>query len=362
MTDSVLVLRELDEDFYNCIPNVRNGYEIMFPESEFKGDILVNKIIPHKGEKSSKVALFYSGELDSVQTLISHLDEKPDLIAIWGSDIKYDNEEGWKLVYSAVEETAEKFGLKDVSIHSSFREFDCEGTLHREFAAQLKDGWWHGVKHGIGLLGHVAPYAYIYNLSVMYIASSNCPADGVVRCASNPLIDNNVCFTGCQVVHDGFEYSRQDKVHNLVKYCEANDTEIKLHVCWETQTGTNCCQCEKCYRTIAGLIAEMADPNTYGFEVVDCEDMQKRIILSDSFNSNVSISYWKHIHDTMCVNKKELMKSHYWKDIKWILKADFEHPKTIKVPLKYRLQQNIYKNPLYQLAHRFKVIIKNEKR
>lgn len=362
LTDSKLVLNELDEAFFRCIPEVKKGYETMYPESVFRGEIFVNHVIACNVSGTGKKAMFYSGGLDSIQTLISHLDEKPDLISIWGSDIKYDNEKGWKLVYSAVEEAAQKYNLKDVVIHSNFRGFDNEGILDKEFHAQLKDGWWHGVKHGIGLLGHVAPYAYLHGLSTMYIASSNCPADGAVRCASDPKIDNYVRFAKCQVIHDGYEFSRQDKVHNVVEYCNKNDTRINMHVCWESQKGSNCCRCEKCSRTIAGLIAELVNPNEYGFLDVNTGDMQSYVLLGGKLNQHLSKTCWKQIHDRMLQNEKKLRKTSYWKDIKWIVKSDFTHMETLKMPLEYRLKQRLYTNCIYRFAHEVKVRIKNGKK
>ena len=64
----------------------------------------------------------------------------------------------------------------------------------------------------------------------------------------------------------------------------------------------------------------------------------------------------------MDVSKTELKKSVYWNDIKWILKADFNNPDTIKLPLKYRMQQRLYNNAFYKFAHDVKVKIKNGKR
>lgn len=269
LSNSELVLSELDKSFYESIFLFKEGYQNMYPETEFVGKFKVEKIIECSYQKNDKCAMFFSGGLDSVQTFVSHLKEKPDLISIWGSDIKFNNLEGWERVHKNIANTAERFQLKDIVIRSTFREFDKEKILDEQFSEQLQDGWWHGVKHGIALLGHVAPYAYIHQLSKMYIASSNCPSDGKVRCASNPAIDNYVRFANCQVIHDGYEFSRQDKIHNVVNFVHATKQKMQLHVCWQSQEGSNCCQCEKCYRTMAGLWAEGEDPKQYGFIMAD---------------------------------------------------------------------------------------------
>ncbi len=342
LTDSELVLPELDQMFYECIPELKKGYETMFPESTFLGKLQVDKIIQCNREKTTRCAAFYSGGLDSVHTLIRHLDEQPDLISIWGSDINYENVDGWALVHQAIEEASKQFHLPDIVIRSTFREFDREDVLNRQFQVQLRDNWWHGVKHGIGLLGHVAPYAFLHGLSTMYIASSNCPADGSVRCASNPLTDNQVRFVHCKVVHDGFECSRQDKVHNIVEFCHQTQNDIRLHVCWESQTGSNCCRCEKCYRTMAGFLAEGENPVHYGFQEAEntLPAMQSKIV-AGGVPRDVLRRHWTHIHNRACQNKQMLLAKPYWKQFKWVLKADFEHPETLTVPLSCRIRRKL---------------------
>lgn len=98
----------------------------------------------------------------------------------------------------------------------------------------------------------------------VYFASSFTAADkGKITCASDPTIDNFVKFAGSCVVHDGYEFSRQDKVHNIVEFSNKNGIKVPLRVCWKSTGGKNCCQCEKCWRTILELIAEGASAENY---------------------------------------------------------------------------------------------------
>lgn len=356
LTNSKLVVPELDEAFYRCIPEVKKGYETMYPESEFLGEIEVERIMPcDKPAVPGKCAMFYSGGVDSMDTLFRHLEEKPALISIWGSDIKYDNVDGWVVLHKAIKEVADRYHLPDVVIRSTFREFDKEGELGKEFSPRLRDSWWHGVKHGIGLLGHVAPYAYLYGLEKTYIASSNCPADGPVRCASNPLIDNYVKFVGCEVTHDGFEYSRQDKICNIVKYAEKRKQYLPIHVCWETQTGENCCRCEKCYRTIAAILAENGNPEQLAFTGFQKYLPEMKKVVVRSINDNLT-KQWIELQKGLRQNKNAIKVSPYWKDICWIEKADFEHPETIQMPVPFgtRVRQWLSQFRFYQHLHDLK--------
>lgn len=360
LTDSELILTELDQSFYDCIPNVRKGYEEMYPESVFAGKITVKQITACEKKATGKAAVFFSGGLDSVDTFIAHVDEQLDLISIWGSDIRFDNTKGWNLVHSGIEAYAQKYQLNDVVIRSCFREFDSEHALGEKFSARLKDGWWHGVKHGIGLLGHAAPYAYLKGLSTVYIASSNCPADGPVRCASSPNIDNHVRFANCAVVHDGYAFSRQDKVANVVNYCRSKDDRLSLHVCWESQSGGNCCKCEKCYRTMAGLLAEGADPREYGFKHTrrTVGKMQKRLVNEGALTKFIAQSQWYHIQQRVIRNKEMLMRSPYWHAIAWIETTDFMNFEPSKKPLNYQIRQYLSQFKFYQFLYRVKKFIK----
>lgn len=355
LTNSELIVNELDKSFYQCIPDVKKGYETMFPESSFLGNIIVNNILDCSRETNCKSALFYSGGLDSAQTLISHLDENPTLVVIWGSDIRYDNTEGWKLVHSAVTEASEKFNLPEVVIRSTFRQFDKENELDKSFSGQLKDNWWHGIKHGISLLGHIAPYVYLHRIDRFYIASTFCESDGFVRCASSPLTDNFVRFANCEVVHDGFCYSRQDKLYNLTEFCKRRSDDIKLHVCWESQAGSNCCRCEKCYRTIAGIIAECGNPADFGFSDVDASIKEMQCFIATKEFDYVLQKLWNQISMRMIENKSIIRKySPYWKYVKWITKTNFLDFRTLKLPLSFRIRSKLSNFGLYKVLSKIK--------
>lgn len=356
LTDSVLKVRQLDKAFFDCIPNVRKGYEAMFPEAVFAGRLEVENLIPCHGPASGNSAVFFSGGLDAVHTLINHLEERPALISIWGADIRFDNESGWEVVHNGIAEYARKYDLPDVVIHSALRRFDNEDALARRFSKHLTSGWWHDMKHGLGLLGHAAPYAYLHGLTTVYIASSNCPADGPVRCASNPLTDNYVRFVNARVVHDGFEFSRQDKVHNVVDYVARSADQVSLHVCFKAQSGNNCCQCEKCYRTMTGLIAEGADPTAYGFDTAseNIPLMHTRMIKQKQLSPGIAVRQWSHIGDRMKANRKQIRRLPFWNDVKWMLKADFRNPQTIYISREKQVRQYLAQFKFYQLLHKLK--------
>lgn len=355
LTDSVLKLEELDAVFFESVPQFKKGYISMYPTAEFNGEIQATRIVQNSYANNNKVAMFFSGGLDSVSTLISHIDENPILLSVWGSDISYDNESGWNLVHSAISEASQEFLLDEYVIKSTFREFDREQELSRDFSKILGDGWWHGVKHGIGLLGNAAPLLYVMRISTVYIASSFSPKYGFHTCASDPTIDNYVKFFDCSVVHDGYEYSRQDKINRIVSFSRLHHKSIKLHVCWESQKGSNCCNCEKCIRTIAGLWAEGEDPAYYGFENIDKSIANSYSIIFEKANTSYLVkTFYPEIQEVAKKKKKELKISKYYRYLKWVLTTDFNHPEKLKMPLNYRVRVQLAKLSLYRYMHRLK--------
>lgn len=126
----------------------------------------------------------------------------------------------------------------------------------------------------------------MHKINKVYIASTNCPEDGHVSCASHPTIDNKISFFGCSVIHDGFNANRQDKSESFVEFCNKSGKPLKLHVCYETQDGNNCSNCEKCLRTIFGIIAEKDDANKYGFSNFSKAIRYSKFTMSDVFSND----------------------------------------------------------------------------
>lgn len=334
--DCELIIPELDISFYESIPNFLGGYKKMYPEAVFAGKLTVGKFVhtKHQGEGGS--ALFFSGGLDATTTLLRHIDEKPHLLSIWGSDVTYDNVDGWEVVENGLKETSKQYQLPIAIIRSRFREFDDVMKLTEDFQDVLQTTWWYGVKHGIGLLGHAAPYAWLHGIDIVYIASSNCPEDGPVRCASDPTIDSNVVFCETKVFHDAFELNRQKKTRFIAKYRnEHSETQIHLHVCWKSENGSNCCSCEKCYRTMVGLWICGEDPKAYGFEY-DKKVFHHIYNLIALREEHIPAYSWTYMKNDLIEKWDDLKDKPYRKNLRWMLDFDFFHPEENECRKKYR--------------------------
>lgn len=322
LTNSILILDEIDKNYYESLEKVKNAYKDMYKEGEFLGEIKVRTIKDYNFIPEDKVCQLFSGGVDSVTTYISIRDQKPDLITIWGADIDIENKNGWEKVEKSVKEFAERKNIKSVLVKSNLRKNINEIKLNSISKKKLGIHWWYGIQHGIALLSIVIPYAYKNNLKTIYIPSSYSINDKDIKCASYPTIDENIKYGG-NIIHEGFEYTRQDKLQLIAKYLkETNDENIKLRVCWEGKDGTNCNHCEKCLRTIIGLILEGVDPNKVGFKI------NKKEIKNIIYDKKIvfSLKYWDELKETL---KNSDLKNENW--INWLLELDIEkHNKNIR--------------------------------
>ena len=268
LNNAVLVVPEIDKDFYDCIKVLRKSYQNMLPMCKFKGKIKAKKVVNNSFEKKERVAAFFTGGVDSYSTYISIKDEQPDLITVWGADIDYENVEGANKVKAFVTDIGKKEKVNNIFVKASVRRFIDNSELEKTYHSQFNDDWWHAVQHSIGIISLAAPLSYINGYQKVYFASTYTQADRDARhvvCASLPEIDNNVRYGGVQVVHEGFEKSRMDKVKQICEYAKKKK-DLLLHVCYRSKVGDNCSSCEKCYRTISAILTEGLDPSKLGFD------------------------------------------------------------------------------------------------
>lgn len=313
---------KIDKDFYECIDKYRNAYSKMLPKGNWKGRIIAEEIIDlSNNSKVGNSSVFYSGGVDSTLSILLHEKENPDYILIWGSDILQSNDKSWKTARDLAKKTGEQFKCNNIFVSSNFRFYLNENALTTKYRSLLPTSWWYDVQHGAALLGHVAPLAYLNKYSVHYIPATNSPKDKNEVIASNPLLDECMNFCGCKVIHDGFKYDRISKIKEIVQYRKSHKLKkLDLRVCCvEREFELNCCECEKCYRTIAEIYACKDDPKKYGFNVKSTylKDMHEFIKNSQIQHSN--IKYWQEVKDLLNEDKSYFKKT----DISWLLDYDF---------------------------------------
>lgn len=282
--DAKIYVPCLDLDFYNSIPEFMNGFVNMYPMIEFhyKDAIVCDNILDSKqynlNNEEKNSLLYFSGGVDAYTSLTRHENEDLVLLTVCGADTWYNNKFGFNEIIKKNKEIARLHKLPIVSCISTLRKFINEKEIYDYIYPLINDNFWHGFQHGLGMFGLAAGYVYLFNLERLYFASSFCENDENYNCGSDPSIDNFVHIGSSKVYHDGFELSRQDKIVSLCNYVKAKKKSIKLRVCYRSMAGDNCCECEKCVRTMMGLLAEGADPIEFGFDQYNAKSLYSDLI------------------------------------------------------------------------------------
>lgn len=338
LCDAEIIVPTLDQSFYESIPNFKKGYQEMYPMLEFKGNIQVSELKANECNNTKGALALFSGGVDAYNTLVNHVNESPTLVTLWGSDVKLDDSIGWQIVNNHIDSVCAEFDLNSVKVKTNFRKFINESELDA-LVRESRDGWWHGFHHGLGIISHTAPIAAILAKSIVYIASSFTKEAKGVTCASDPTIDNHIRFGNTSVVHDGYEFSRQMKIGNITRYANTTGHNIKLHVCWQSSGGENCCKCEKCLRTIIGVYASGDKPIKYGFKY------SKFSRICQYFNTHRFMIHNNYIRLRWEPIQKELQKNYSYKEVepslRWFYKADLGNfnPNPLSVRIKRRLRR-----------------------
>ena len=263
--DAVVEVPVCDKAFADAIPLIRQGYADMYPEQSFRAKIRIGRteVNPCRSENKRTAALF-SGGLDATATLLRHLDEIDDLFMIFGADVNCRNQTGIANMKKILQDASEQFGKNGLWCRTSIRKVLRKKKLD-PLVKHPGETWWHGYHHGISMLSMLAPLAWIYGISTLYIASSFTKGQAHV-CASDPTIDNHMSYCGCRVIHDAYELDRSDKIRLVGKYAEATGNNLYIRACIKSKEALNCCKCEKCIRTILGFWSCGYDPKRFGFQ------------------------------------------------------------------------------------------------
>ncbi|MBL8838768.1 MAG: hypothetical protein JNL66_21120 [Alphaproteobacteria bacterium] len=265
--DATVHVDEIDARFLESLAHVRQAYADMYPGFAFRGRVAAGKIVDNRLNRPQAPPLvLFSGGVDAVFTMLGNRALRPTLLTVWGADMFFKHAAAWEKVKEQNRQLAAAWDCDFTTIASSFRLFLNYAVLNEKFGKPVKDNWWHGFQHGVGLLGLAAPLAWVRRADHVIISSSYSSHDPFVTlCASDPSIDSALRFFDATCRHYDYTVTRQRKVAFICREAEAFKREVPLRVCWETATGRNCGVCDKCMRTLFAIHGEGADPQQFGF-------------------------------------------------------------------------------------------------
>lgn len=260
-----IYLGEIDKQYLDSLNKIENIFKGWYPQFSFSGKIFSQKVI-HNEFDNKGYGLLFSGGVDSMTSYLMNRDKVTDLISIWGLDIPVYENEFWNDVKHRLLDFADEEKINIHFIKSNAQEISNNVLLTRKFGLE---SWWGSVSHGLILSGLCAPLTAINDIRALIIASSYFP--DMRPWGSHPYIDNNVKWSDVNILHVDDPHadrlmSRQEKIKYLKDFSKGLSY---LRVCWSQYKQYNCGYCEKCLRTIVGLINEGIDPKICNFEIKD---------------------------------------------------------------------------------------------
>lgn len=261
--------RTADETFLAALREVRAALVRMYPEFMQGGSVgaetVVDVATERPADRYGDSALLFTGGIDSIASFVRHHEGDPTLVCVQGWVVDIDEEERWRETRRHVEAFADAHGVDDQYVRSNFRSALETPMLLAHYKRYLDGGWFSAVGHGLGLTGLCAPLSDALGLDTVHIAATH-TAEFDQPWGSDPDIDNRVRWAHTRANHDGYELSRQDKVERIAEYVDGRDAAFAVRTCTQSATGANCNRCEKCYRTICGMVLAGIDPNRFGYE------------------------------------------------------------------------------------------------
>lgn len=249
---------EIDETYLHAMTKVKEQLKQWYPQLSFSTTIRAEKVVGNQFNNRGH-GLLFSGGVDSLFSCARHRDKHPTLISICGGDIPYYADrfwakvENWLLNFASDEKLAIQF------IKANMREVINRKYLESKFGI---DTWWGSICHGLMLLSLCAPLTNEQIGTITIAATHTC--DFNHPWGSHPLLDPRVSWSDVEIVHDGYDFSRQKKLRYLINECP---TYLKyLRVCYLQHLSYNCGHCEKCLRTITGLLLENKDLRDCNFK------------------------------------------------------------------------------------------------
>jgi len=262
----------LDKTFIESAESIRKVMKSWYPRLSFRGEIRAHTTRSAAGT-AGREGILYSGGLDSTASMLRHLDSRPVPMLVLGTpDLPTNHPEFLAMFLERVAPFVGQLGLKLHVIRSGMLEMVDLETLNEDFGKAVGGYWWESISHGLMLLGSCAPVAAAEGVGILRIAASRTEAFEEPW-GSNPQVDEKLAWGGTRVVHDSYDLSRQQKIDSLIApFLRGTKETIPLRACGSTKSKErvvrkmlNCERCEKCVRTIVGLLAGGVDPKACGF-------------------------------------------------------------------------------------------------
>lgn len=255
----------LDKTYLEALDRVEAVFREWFPQFSFSTKMHVRNIRSNEFN-NKRYAMLFSGGLDSLTSYIRNREKRPTLISVWGADNaspEYKKEVLWSKFRNKLLGFANQ---EEVDIHfikTNTGELINDKLLTQEYG-EFEGEWWEVVSHGLIYTGLSAPLT-TDGIGTILVASSF-PQGYRKPHGSHVFLYADVGWGDTKVVYDSPDLTRQGKIGYILKGNPQYYPYVR--VC-QTYREHNCGFCEKCWRTITGLVLEDVDPRKCNFDIKD---------------------------------------------------------------------------------------------
>ena len=269
----------LDPVFAKNLRTIQDIYATWYDEADYV-DVASEGTEPTRSTSEGLTATFFTGGVDSFYTLLKNQEEIDALVYVHGFDAKLDDMPLRRQVSEMLHAVGRHFGKEVIELETNLHDF-----------SNGRAGW--GQYHGAALAFVALSLKEL--LREIYIPSS-LPYDDLRPWGSSPLLDPLWSTGSLQLVHDGCEANRLQKVRRVSSDSFAMEW---LRVCWKNPDSVyNCGRCEKCVRTMIQLLAADALQRVETFEAtLNTSDLHK--------NSDIILRKKYHYEDPVSVLEKK---------------------------------------------------------
>ncbi len=202
--------------------------------------ILPEEILPEPtdddGEAPAGMGFFFTGGVDSFHTYLTLQSELTHAIFLHGADIGLGDVHHRALVSGKLREATAEMGVELIEVESNLL------AVTEAYCA------WSKQFHGPGLVATAKLFSSRFRKVAI---ASSFPLTSLVAWGSHPITDPLWSGGGFEVIHQGADSTRIEKVTRIAGNPIARRY---LRVCWErVEDAYNCCRCEKCVRTMVAL-------------------------------------------------------------------------------------------------------------
>ncbi|WP_103533565.1 hypothetical protein [Streptomyces sp. SM11] len=284
------------------------------PERYSVVELSADQEVPDREGPDTRSALqTFSGGVDSAFTTIRHVKKEAgrgslDLtgaVMVHGYDIPLEELDAYRALYTRSVPLLRGVGVELLPVTTNFRELWHSDLSHWEDA------------FATGMTSVLTLFSGRFQHGV--IASSEPYGSLVLPWGSNPMTDWMLSGGRMRMHHDATGIERSDKVAGLARlWPEGADN---LRVCWQgEQKDRNCCQCEKCIRTILNFkVSDSPLPPSFPHDVTpeqirslrglaEAHINPLRQILATARRREVTADWVAALADCIAANEDELAR------------------------------------------------------